>query len=125
MLLADALRASGAHEEAIDKYERILRDKQLYGKPVRAEVQYKIGLSFFERGMFQDAHAYFERVFLAFSGFKDWAARAYLKDAESLISLGSPEDAARTLREAMKTQNLRETEVYADIEKLYQSLVTN
>ncbi|MGB0372652.1 MAG: tetratricopeptide repeat protein [Opitutales bacterium] len=125
LLLADAYRIDGKHDKAIENYELLLRDKQLYGKAIRAEVQYKIGLSFFERGLYQESHAYFERVFLAFSGFKEWTALAYLKDAEALISLGAREDAARTLKEAIKVAGLRETEAYPDIEKLYQTFVTN
>ena len=125
VLLGDAYRAGGKHEEAVDTYELVLRDKKQYGKPVRAEVQYKIGLSYFERGMFAQSHAFFERVFLAFSGFKEWAARAYLKDAQALISMGSSQDAANTLKEAIKVANIRDTEAYPDIEVLYQTLITN
>ena len=48
------------------------------------------------------AHGYFERTFVAYSHFAEWAANAYLKDAEALIALNQKEDAIATLTEALE-----------------------
>lgn len=120
--LGDVHVLAGQYDEAIAGYESILRDREMRGERW-AEAQFKIGMTFFNQGLYREAHGYFERVFVAFSVYKEWAARAYLRDAESLISMGAAEDAGRTLREAIRFAGLEKTEVFPELQDLYQSLI--
>ena len=52
---------------------------------------------------YAEAHGFFERTFLGYSQFSELCARAYLADAEALLSLDSRSDAIATLSEAVET----------------------
>jgi len=118
----DVLMGADRLEEAVKHYERVLKTRSWRG-PAWAEAQYKIGLCHYQQERFPEAHAYFERTFIAFSQFREWSARAYLKDAETLLHMGAPRDARNTLREFLDTPEAEEAGVYPEIRKLHQSLL--
>ncbi len=116
------LMEAGRYDQAVEKYEVILKTRSWRG-PAWAEAQYKIGLCHFNQELFSEAHAYFERTFLAFSQYREWAARAYLKDAETLLRMGAREDARNTLQEVLNTPGYENLEVFAEIKQLHQSIL--
>lgn len=118
----DVLLEAGRYDQAVEKYETILKTRSWRG-PAWAEAQYKIGVCHFNQSLFSEAHAYFERTFLAFAQYREWAARAYLKDAETLLRMGAPEDARNTLQEILDTPGYEDLEVYPDIKQLHQSIL--
>lgn len=118
----DVLLEAGRYDQAVEKYETILKTRSWRG-PAWAEAQYKIGVCHFTQGLFSEAHAYFERTFLAFAQYREWAAKAYLKDAETLLRMGAREDARNTLQEILDTPGFEDLEVYADIKQLHQSIL--
>lgn len=118
----DSLMEAGRYDQAVKKYEIVLKTRSWRG-PAWAEAQYKIGLCHFKQELFSEAHAYFERTFLAFSQYRQWAARAYLKDAETLLRMGAREDARNTLREVLNTPGYEDLEVFAEIKELHQSIL--
>lgn len=118
----DVLMEAGRYAEAIEHYETVLKTRAWRG-PAWAEAQYKIGVCHFRQERYSEAHAYFERTFLAFSQFRDWAARAYLRDAETLLRLGAREDARRTLEEFLNQPDADQAPAFADIQRLHRSIL--
>ena len=97
--LLTQMRKNGAARE---KYNYILKVPDWRGE-AHARALYQTGQSFFAEDKFAEAHGYYERTFLAYSQFSNWAARAYLADALALIAMGSQADALKTLEEALAT----------------------
>ncbi|MFP4069583.1 MAG: tetratricopeptide repeat protein [Opitutales bacterium] len=93
------LTAEGRTKEAREKYQYILRVPDWRGV-VHARALFQTGEAFMADEAYAEAHGFFERTFLGYSHFGEWAARAYLADAEALLKMGEREDAVRTLEEA-------------------------
>ena len=91
----------GDTERAREKYRYILRVPAWRGI-LHAQALFQIGESYMAEKEYLTAHGYFERTFVAYSHFGEWAANAYLGDAEALIALNQKEDAIATLTEALE-----------------------
>jgi hypothetical protein len=65
-----------------------------------AEALYGRGFCAMQDRQYMKACAYFERIYLMYSGYRTWAAKAYLRRAECLSRLGDGGKARETL-EAM------------------------
>lgn len=111
---ADLLMQDRDYEAAREKLQQILQVPDWRGEP-HAEALYRMGHAFFEEGKFPEAHGFFERTFLGYGYFKEWAARAYLMDARTLVEMGSVEDARSTLAEALSDDRFQDTEVYNEL----------
>ena len=88
-------------ERAREKYKYILSVSAWRGI-LHAQALYQIGESYMAEKDYATAHGYFERTFLAYAHFSEWAAKAYLTDAEALLKLNQKQDAISTLTEALK-----------------------
>jgi len=97
---ARLLAALGRFDAARDRYRFILQVPSWRGE-LYARAFYGIGRSFEAEGKLAEAHGFMERVFVAYHHFSEWAARAYLADAQILLAMGQREDARNTLREAL------------------------
>lgn len=117
----DMLRKQGKWNEANEVYGTIMKTPSWRG-PRHAEASYKAGLTFFQAGDFVNAHTILNRTFLSHSFHKEWAAKAYVKDAEALVKLGKPEEARMTLQEFFDTEGMKETDAYPQALKLQRSL---
>jgi len=104
----------GDTEAARDRLLQILKTPDWRGEP-HAEALYRVGVTYFEEGKYPEAHGFFERTFLGYGLFDEWAARAYLMDAKTLVEMGEPEDARRTIREALEDNRYRNTNVYSEL----------
>lgn len=91
----------GDTESARAKYKYILSVPSWRGI-LHAQALFQIGQSYMAEQEYLTAHGYFERTFVAYSHFGEWAAHAYLEDAEALIALNQKEDAIATLTEALE-----------------------
>ena len=69
---------------------------------VHAQALFQIGESYIAEKEYAKAHGFFERTFVGYSHFGEWAARAYLADAEALIAMDRKQDAITTLTEALE-----------------------
>lgn len=92
----------GDTESAREEYKYILSVPAWRGI-LHAQALFQIGESYMAEREYGTAHGYFERTFVAYSHFAEWAANAYLKDAEALVALNQKEDAIATLTEALET----------------------
>ena len=97
----ELLTAMGRTDEAREEYQYILQVPEWRGE-FHARALLQTGRAFMKDGQPDKAHGFFERTFLAYSHFGKWAGQAYLADAEALVEMGAPQDAASTLREALE-----------------------
>lgn len=122
MAMGDVLFEAARYDEAAERYQDILKARAWRGE-AWAEAQFMIGECHFREEKWGEAHGYFERTFVAFGQYPEWAAKAYLRDAECLVRMGARDDAKRTLQEALDNPGYAETAVIAEIRTLHQSLL--
>lgn len=60
----------------------------------------------FEQRQYEAASAYYERIYLMYSHYKEWAGKAYLRRAECLRRLYQSDKAAEVLREFLGDEDL-------------------
>ncbi|MFP4351480.1 MAG: tetratricopeptide repeat protein [Puniceicoccaceae bacterium] len=104
----------GQQEDARERLMQILKTPDWRGEP-HAEALYRVGMTYFEEGKYPDAHGFFERAFIGYETFDEWAARSYLMDARTLVEMGDTEGARNTLREAIEKDRYRDTEIYGEL----------
>jgi TolA-binding protein len=103
----DILRALNEFERAIESYTTVLAVRQW--RQFWPESLYNIGLCYMQQNRLKEAFAFFQRVYVLYEGYPEWAARAYLRSAECLEKLGKPDEALATYRELLSKQALAET----------------
>ncbi len=96
----ELLSAMGRGKEAREKYQYILRVPNWRGI-LHATALFQIGEAYMAEDAYPQAHGFFERTFLGYSQFGELAAKAYLRDAEALVSMGERPSAITTLQEAV------------------------
>ena len=63
-----------------------------------------------QQRQYEAATAYYERIYLLYTHYQDWAAKAYLQRANCLLRLQEHGKARETLEEMLSTKELAETE---------------
>jgi tetratricopeptide (TPR) repeat protein len=101
----DLERQRGAHDAAIEAYRAVLQVRQWRG-PAWAEAIFKIGLTHFELGDFEEAFGYCQRVYVLYVGVENWAAEAYLVSGMALEQLNRTGDARATYEELLADERL-------------------
>lgn len=114
MKQADALRKQRNFSAARDKYREIAGNRDWRG-PAHAEALYKIGDSFTEEGSSDHALAAYQRVYIGYSAFIDWAAKAYLEAGKILESQGKKEEAKKAYDEFLAIEAFKTTEQFPEI----------
>ena len=117
----DACRLMKKYSDAESAYLKVAMAKRFKGEPV-AEALYKTGLCWFEQGDWAKAHAYFERVYIAYFKFEYWGSRAYYYAAQSLFSLKLRRDANATLVEYFRRAKDRQSEIYKAARAYYDKI---
>lgn len=121
ILLADCYRLLKNYDAARDEYQKVYMNHRARGE-ILAETIYKTGLCWFEQGHWADAHACFERVFVAFFRYEYWGSRAYYYDAQALYSLHQRRDANATLLEYFRRAKDRQSPIYKKAREYYNSI---
>ena len=116
MRLGDMRFAQGRYEEAIKFYEQILQIKEWKGE-LWPEALYMIGESLKAQDKAKESYAYYQRIYVLYSHYREWTAKAYLRCAEISEGLDLRDDAVRTLREMLANSSLRSAPEYAMAEK--------
>lgn len=101
LLQGDVLRRMGRKIDARAKYDQVIANRDWRGAP-HAEALFKSGMSHFEDDQWDRAHTFFERVYLGYVGFPEWAANAYYYAGQSLERGGHRDDARRTYDEFLQ-----------------------
>lgn len=99
------------YKEGIALFELILEVKEWRGE-IWARALYKIGEAKLAQGNPEEAFGYFQRVYVLYSYFKEWTAKAYLQSAKCLAALGKFEERSKTLKEFISSENFKEFSEY-------------
>lgn len=106
--IGDIYRNRGEYGAGIDAYNLVLSVKEWRGE-IWAESLYKIGLCHLDQGDVREAFAFFQRMYVMYAGYPEWAAKGYLKSAECLLRLNLRVDAVKTYRELLAQENMQDT----------------
>lgn len=120
LLLGKLYHEQGKYEDASQCYTSILGVKTW--KTIWPEALYGLGEAAFVRRMFDTASAYYERIYVMYSHYTKWTAKAYLRRAECLNRMFQDAKAIEVLREMLKNNDLKEMPEYADAKKLFEKL---
>lgn len=82
------------------------------------EALYGLGLCSEARREWLKATAYYERIYVMYSNYRAWAAKAYLRRAECLVKAYQDKQAKETLAEMLAQEELKAFPEYAQAEKL-------
>lgn len=102
---AKSLLALGRFEEAKKLFEQVASTREWRGEATAYSV-YSLGEIEQKQNKFAEAHAYYQRVYVAYQKFLPWVAKSYIQAADCLQKLGKTEDAVKTLQEMLRNQNL-------------------
>ena len=99
----------GDYAEAEKTFQLIFNVRAWRG-PVAAEAMYRTGESWFLRGNYEKAFAFYQRTYLLYKAYAGgrWAADAYVKSAECLDKMGRPAAARNTFRAMLLDDYVRE-----------------
>lgn len=121
LMQANALRQAGRFDEAIKAYTEILNQRSWRGEPW-AEATFRMGQCFAELGEEGKAQGFFERAYLAYGGYPDWAAEATLASADLLKRQGDLDSARRTYQFFLDLPKAAEAEKFKLIQSNLQTL---
>jgi TolA-binding protein len=124
LMLGDIYVKTGKYPEADDCYKSILAVREWRGPLWPAALYGRADCARLQRN-FEQAAAYFERIYVMYGGSRKWSAKAYLARSECLAKLGQYKKAAETLEELVANQDLQDqTDVVAEARKKLEDLKT-
>jgi len=108
-LKADALRQMKRYADAVETYTELFAVREWRG-PLTPEALYWIGFCKNKLGETEEAFAFFQRVYVLYEGYTDWAAKAYDASIECLKKMGGREaDIIRTCQEMLANEKIVDT----------------
>ncbi len=108
-LKADALRQTQRYADAVETYTELFAVREWRG-PLTPESLYWIGFCKNKLGETEEAFAFFQRVYVLYEGYTDWAAKAYDASIECLKKMGGREaDIIRTCQEMLVNEKIAVT----------------
>lgn len=99
--------ALGQFEEAKRGFQQVASVREWRGEAT-AFATYSLGEAEKQQGHLAEAHAHFQRVYVAYGRYLPWVAKAYLEAADCLDKLDKKMDATNTLREMLRNPRLAE-----------------
>lgn len=117
MLLGDIYRRQSKYAQADECYKAVLAVREWRGPRWPAALYGRGECSRLQRN-YEQASAYFERIYLLYSSYRTWAAQAYLARAQCLAALSQYDKAAETLKEMLANRELAESPEGASALKL-------
>lgn len=103
---ARALLEFERYAEAKKLFEQVAGIREWRGESTAAAVFY-LGEGEMRQGRWAEAVAHYQRVFVAYQKFLPWAAKAYVRAAESFDKLGKRKEAVAHLQEMLRNEKLR------------------
>lgn len=107
--LAEIKVQQGRYDEAVKVYNMVLAVKEWKGE-AWAEALCGVGMAHMAEGKTQEAFAFFQRVYVMYGGYPQWAAKAYVQSAICLDKLGKADEAIQTLIEMLGDERFAKTE---------------
>ncbi|MCX7818539.1 MAG: tetratricopeptide repeat protein [Kiritimatiellae bacterium] len=120
MRLGRLYAQTGQYDLADAAYRDLLGAKEW--KDRWPEALYARGQLWMARRKFEEASAYFERIYVLYGGHKAWVGKAYLARAECLAKLGRVRAATETLDEFLARSDLADLPEFASARELRQKL---
>jgi TolA-binding protein len=120
--IADMKFALQQFDEAQRDYLRVLEIREWRG-PLWPESLYQVGMILQAQGKLQEAFGYFQRVYVLYGGYPEWAARAYLQSGMVLEKLNRRREAIATYQEMMTNEAYRESDAAGEAEKRLAALL--
>jgi TolA-binding protein len=118
---ADFLRETEKYTEAIALYEKVVENKEWRG-PLWPESIYQIGACYFAQHDLKKAFAYFQRVYVLYQGYPEWAVKAYLMSGTCLEQLKDRPQAIATYQEMLLNKELEPFPEFAQAKERLGSL---
>lgn len=117
----EALRLARRYNDAVAAYSMIL-DQRAWRGELWAEATFKIGLCFLGMGEDGKAQGFFERTYLAYSGYPEWAGKAVIESAGLLLSRGDRQSARDTYRFFLDSPGAPDSPLYPVIAQKMEAL---
>ncbi len=111
------LMSNKKYREAISLLESVLEVKEWRGE-IWARALYHIGEARLAIGEVEEAFGYFQRVYVLYTAYREWAAKAYIQSAQCLLRLGKKEERLNTLKEFVSTDSFRGLPEYAEASEI-------
>lgn len=108
LLMADALRLQKQYEQAVEMYREFASVREWRG-PLTPRALYSVGLCAMEQEKTEEACAWFQRVYVLYSEYPEWTAKAYATSVQCLKNLGRQAEVLQTLREMVSIPEVAET----------------
>lgn len=103
--LADIHMRKKDYEAAYELYSLVASVKDWRGE-YTPEALYGMGQAKLGLRQTEEAFAYFQNIYILYSGYPTWAGRGYIASAKCLRTLRKPDEAIATLREMLDTEKL-------------------
>ena len=116
LLLGTLYRDQRKYDEALECFNSVLGVKAW--RSAWPEALYGLGLCAEARKDRLKATAYYERIYVMYSNYRKWAAKAYLSRAKCLSTIYRNKEAKETLDEMLAQKELIEFPEYAQAKKL-------
>ena len=114
---AQMLIEQNKFRDGIALLELILEVKEWRGE-IWARALYQIGQAKLSIGETAEAFAYFQRVYVLYAGYPEWAAKAYLASSQCLKILGKNSESIATLAEFVSKEDFQGLPEYAQAEEI-------
>ena len=111
---AEMLMKHGDFTAAVTLLEKVLATNEYNKGPIFPEVLYLLGECQLGLKNPFDAAAYFERIYVLYSGYPEWTAKAYLRRGLILQQQNSPNLAVEVYREMSQQPDLKTFPEYAE-----------
>lgn len=116
---ARILNILGRGDEAIDVLAQVIKNPAWRGRQ-HAEAHLQLGLANLELNLLAEAHGFFERLIVAYGGFKNHVALAYYWDLVTLERMGERQSFQQLMEEIRTRKDLVETEGFQKIKEQYE-----
>lgn len=120
LLLGAIYRERRDIDEARQCFEAVLGVKAW--RRAWPEALYGLGLCAEDRKEWLKATAYYERIYIMYSNFREWTAKAYLQRTKCLVRAYHTYQAKETLAELLAQEDLKPFTEYAEAEALLHTL---
>lgn len=120
-LAGDALRLTGKYDEAVKMYSQLIGRRAWRG-PLTPQALYWSAVCKQSQGDDEAAFTYFQRVYVLYTQYPEWVAKAYAGSVDCLRALGRADELPRTWREMVANPEVAQTpegrEAQAELDKL-------
>jgi TolA-binding protein len=123
MLLGELYSKQNKYAEADECYKSVLGVRDWRG-PLWPAAIYGRGECARQQRNYEQAAAYYERIYLMYSQYREWTAKAYLARSDCLVRIRQYQKAAETLAEMVASQDLQDLPEMEEARKKLQELKT-